>query len=92
MPSCSHCKASVTLSVITCPNCGLDFDAFSAGQVRKANFWMAGGFACIMAIFASISVFKFLLGPLILLGITVQSYCAFKSIAERRKKPVVFIS
>ena len=92
MPSCSQCKASVTLSVINCQNCGLDFDAFSAGQVRKANFWMAGGFACIMVIFVSISVFEFLLVPLILLGITVQSYCAFKSIAERRKKPVVFIS
>ena len=88
MSSCSQCKAPIGLVVSKCPNCGLDFDAFRANQHKKANAWIKGGILFIIAMFALIAVFNFLLVPLVLLAIAALLYCLRKRRAELSYQPV----
>ena len=93
MSSCSQCKAPIGLVVSKCPNCGLDFNAFRANQHKKANAWIKGGILFIIAMFALIAVFNFLLVPLVLLAIGALLYCLRKRSAEMSCQPVeIFIN
>ena len=88
MSSCSQCKAPIGLVVTKCHNCGLDFDTFRATQHRKANAWMRGGILFIIAMFAVIAVFNFLLVPAVLSAIGALLYCLSKRRAELSCQPV----
>ena len=88
MSSCSQCKTPIGLVVTKCHNCGLDFDTFRATQQKKANAWMKGGIIFIIAMFALIALFNFLLVPLVLLAIGALLYCLSKRSAELSCQPI----
>ena len=88
MSSCSQCNSPIGLVVTKCANCGLDFDAFRAIQHKRANAWIKGGILFIIAMFALIAVFNFLLVPLVLLAIGALLYCLRKRRAELSYQPV----
>ena len=88
MSSCSQCNSPIGLVVTKCANCGLDFDAFRAIQHKKANAWIKGGILFIIAVFALIAVFNFLLVPLVLLAFGALLYCLRKRRAELSYQPV----
>ena len=88
MSACSKCKTPIGLVVKKCHNCGLDFDAFRVKQRKKANSWVKGGGLFIVAMFALIAIYEFLLIPLVFLGTAVILYCAKRRKVELSDQPV----
>ena len=88
MSCCSKCKTPIGLVVKKCHNCGLDFDAFRVKQRKKANSWVKGGGLFIVAMFTLITIYEFLLIPLVFLGTAVILYCAKRRKVELSDQPV----